>query len=247
MAIEVADYSAANFNRLLDYGDVLPKFDSLGGNDLAYGVMKDLFRRHKVEGVIGLALLHKHLILEDGERLTDVRGTSNPLTFELGRQSVWKVGSDGRKLVPLEFSIAQRDIDWQMPSMQEFLTEFSELLGTHNAENILGLCSYPGDGYPGRVEFTVGRSNINLTPDEVRLPSSSDITELMMLTMFTRQNISPRLARVRRRGFIRMTSLGGVASATASKRRTMTTPTGILFRPKSQIGVRVTKEGDLTD
>jgi hypothetical protein len=88
MAINVADYSTVNFNRLLDYGDVLPKFDSLGGDDLAYGVMKDLFRRHKVENTIGLSLLHKHQTLENGERLTDVRGTSNPLTVELGRPSV---------------------------------------------------------------------------------------------------------------------------------------------------------------
>src|SRR6187551_2902191 len=95
-------------NRLLDYGGVLPKLDSLGGNDLTYGVMKDLFRRYKAEGVIGLVLLHKHLILEDGERLRDVKGTSSPLTFELGQPSVWSV--DSRKLVPLEFSIAQRDL-----------------------------------------------------------------------------------------------------------------------------------------
>lgn len=88
MAIEVVGYSVANFNRLLDYGDVLRKFDSLGGNDLAYGVVKDLFRRHNMEGVIGLALLHKQLLLEDGERLTDVRGTSNPLIFEIRRPSV---------------------------------------------------------------------------------------------------------------------------------------------------------------
>jgi len=32
---------------------------------------------------------------------------------------------------------------------------------------IYGLGRYPGDGFPGRVEMTVGRSNVNLTPNQV--------------------------------------------------------------------------------
>jgi hypothetical protein len=107
------------------------------------------------------------LTLEDGERLTDVRGTSNPITFELGQPSVWRFSPERRQLVPLEYSVTQNHIDWQMSFMQGFLAEFSEILATLQADKILGLCSYPGDGYPGRVEFTVDRSNVNLTPEEV--------------------------------------------------------------------------------
>lgn len=52
MDIDVADYSTAEFNALLDYGDAFPRFDSLGGNVFAKGVMEDLFRRHKVAAIV---------------------------------------------------------------------------------------------------------------------------------------------------------------------------------------------------
>lgn len=138
---------------------------------------------------------------------------------------------NGRELVPLEFSIAQRDIDWQMPSVQQFLTEFSKLLVTHNAENILGLCTYQGDGYPGRVEFTVGRSNINLTPDEVRLPSSSDITKSVSDANHVYQ--AERLPSTSTREaawFYTDDFIRRAAGVTALIRRSMTTLTGIPFR-----------------
>ncbi|KAK4150404.1 hypothetical protein C8A00DRAFT_46198 [Chaetomidium leptoderma] len=142
MAISVADYSTSDFNSLLDYADALPVFDGLDGDRLANGAMKDLFRRHNVQGTIGLALLHKHFNLCDGERVTDLRGTSNPVTFELGEASTWMFSPE---------------------------PEFSKLLVSMKADGIRGLCSYSGDGYPGRVEFTVGRSNVNLTPEEANL------------------------------------------------------------------------------
>ena len=129
--------------------------------------MKDLFRLHNVENDLGLVLLHKHSMLHDGERLTDVRGTSNPLTFKIGQPSIWKISPDLKQLIPVEFSMENGDIDWQKPSMQRFLAAFACLLAEYDAEYIFGLCRYPGDGYPGRTEFTVGRSNVNLTPKEV--------------------------------------------------------------------------------
>lgn len=106
----------------------MPKFDQLNGDSITTGVMKQLFRRHRVDTVFGLALLHKHSLLREGERLTEVRGISNPLTFEVGHPSVWKCKSDDRQLVPLEFSIEPCDINWQNSNIQAFLAEFSELL-----------------------------------------------------------------------------------------------------------------------
>ena len=162
-------------NSLPDFSDALPIFDSLDGDHLANGAMKDLFRRHNVQGIIGLALTHKHFDLCEGERVTDIRGTSNPLTFELGEASTWRFSPERRQLVPLEFSTTQSKIDWQTPSMQAFLDEFSEIVVSEKADGILGLCSYPGDGYPGRVEVTVGRSNVNLTPEEVSYRTSPPV------------------------------------------------------------------------
>ncbi|KAG6040800.1 hypothetical protein E4U41_007017 [Claviceps citrina] len=166
MAITMAPYAVNKFNNLFDFSDALPKFDKLDGQRIANEDMQELFRRHKVENILGLALLHRHSLLDEEERLTDVRGTSNPLTFAAGQPSVWKFDSDGQKLAPLEFSIEQREVNWQDPNMQAFLAEFFDLVKKMDAIDVLGLCGYPGDGYPGRVEFTTGRSNVNLTPDE---------------------------------------------------------------------------------
>ncbi|KAG6012492.1 hypothetical protein E4U43_007777 [Claviceps pusilla] len=168
MAITVAPYSSEVFNRIPIFGDALPKFDRLNGDEIAKNQMREVFRRHKVEHVLGLALVHKHSFLEEGERLTDVRGTSNPLNFAAGRPSVLKFSDDGQQLAPLEFSLDQQEIDWQDPNMQEFLAEFFQIVKQMDAVNLFGLCGYPGDGYPGRVEFSSGRSNVNLTPDEAR-------------------------------------------------------------------------------
>lgn len=169
MAVSVAQYSVDEFNSLYDYGDVLPKFDELDGTALAHRPMKDLFRRHGVEKVFGLSLLHKHGDLEPYERLTDIRGTSSPLLISSGSPSIWRCKSeDGNlELLPLEFSFETHDVDWKDAKIQKFLVEFSQLLRDLGAEKILGLCVYPGDDYPGRLEITIGRSNVNLTPDEV--------------------------------------------------------------------------------
>lgn len=180
MAITVAPYSFEVFNRIPIFGDALPKFDRLNGHEIAKNQMRELFRRYKVEHVLGLALVHKHSFLDQGERLTDVRGTSNPLTFAAGRPSVLKFSDDGQQLAPLEFSLDQQEINWQDPNMQEFLAEFFRIVKQMDAVNLFGLCGYPGDGYPGRVEFSSGRSNVNLTPDEVSFSSNQILNPFLL-------------------------------------------------------------------
>jgi len=168
MAIGIAEYSPDNFNRLQDFRDALSGFDKLKGEVLASTTMKDLFRHHGVEGILGLQLLHKHDKLNDGERLTDVRGTSNPLTFDIGAiPSIWGFDSGIQQLVPLEYSLGAENIEWDAPNMQKFLVAFRETIMEKGVADIFGLSLYPGDGYPGRVEFSVGRGNVNLTPEEV--------------------------------------------------------------------------------
>lgn len=129
-----------------------------------------MFRKHGVENDYGLSLLHKHFDLEEGERITDIRGTSNPLTFEDVFPTVWGLSQDGQTICPMEFSLEAinarllANLDFK-----SFLQEFAATVKLYNLEDILGLCSYPGDGYPGRLKFIVGRSNVNLTPEEVRI------------------------------------------------------------------------------
>ncbi|RMD42646.1 hypothetical protein DV735_g2517, partial [Chaetothyriales sp. CBS 134920] len=173
MSIAIVDYSVHEFNCLDDFVDALPKFDKIGGNGIATDTMMELFRRHKVDHIFGLTLLHKHSILHDGERLTDIRGTSNPLTFPLGTPSIWKYNPDTHQLIPVEFSIDHDEVNWQDPGIQAFLADFAQVITTLEASQLLGLRRYPGDGYPGCIEFTTGRSNVNLTPEEAKdyLPS----------------------------------------------------------------------------
>jgi hypothetical protein len=168
MAVTIAEYSVDNFNRQRDFRDALSGFDRHDGGFLASTTMKDLFRNHKVESILGLQLLHKHDKLNAGERMTDVRGTSNPLTFELGaKASIWGFDSATQQLVPLEYSLGAESVEWEASEMQDFLKDFREAVVKEGVQDIFGLSLYPGDGYPGRVEFSAGRANVNLTPVEV--------------------------------------------------------------------------------
>jgi hypothetical protein len=172
MSVSIAKYSHHNFNSQHDFNPALRKFDAIDGNTIANRIMKDLFRKYGVDNILGLALLHKHSPLQEGERMTDIRGTSSPLSFEIGQASTWGFDTNAQCLVPLEFSISDNTVDWKQDTVQKFLAEFFGILADHQATDVLGLCVYPGDGYPGRVEFTIGRSNVNLTPDEVSAPRS---------------------------------------------------------------------------
>ena len=101
--------------------------------------------------------------------MTDIRGTSNPLTFENVFPTVWGFSRDGQTIRPMEFSLEATNARLLTNlDVQKFLQEFSSTVKLHNLEDLLGLCHYPGDGYPGCLEFTVGRSNVNLTTEDVR-------------------------------------------------------------------------------
>lgn len=56
--------------------------------------------------------------------------------------------------------------DWESAHIQNFLTELAEMILKSGADGVYGLARYPGDGFPGRTEITVGRANVNLTPKQ---------------------------------------------------------------------------------
>jgi hypothetical protein len=168
VAVDVAQYSVDHINRQQDFPGALLAFDQRGGDTLANTTMRELFRRHGVENILGLQPLHKHNKLDAGEVMNDVCGTSNPVTFDLGATpSIWGFDPAVQQLVPLEYSLGAASVAWNAPNMQGFLKAFYEVIVREGVDDIFGLSLYPGDGYPGRVEFSVGRSNVNLTPDEV--------------------------------------------------------------------------------
>ena len=116
--------------------------------------------------------LHRHFELKPNERLVDYGGTSVP----------WRLGKISRNIQPCNWALNDDVIrpyefryscgpdagpDFAEPALQAFAIEFRELMHRRGAQELFGLCSYPGDDFTGRVEVTEGRANINLKPEDV--------------------------------------------------------------------------------
>jgi hypothetical protein len=61
------------------------------------------------------------------------------------------------------------DVNFQKfaDSNQSFFLEYATTVNKYGFEGLFGFTRYPGDGFPGRVEVSAGRTNINLTPAQV--------------------------------------------------------------------------------
>jgi hypothetical protein len=166
----VEQYSSAFFNSTPELPDALRKHQIAGGNNWVHDTFGPIFRKHGVDKLLGIGLLHHHFSLEDDEFLTDVRGTSTPWKSQTGtRPSVWAF--QNMRLTPLEFAMDDDDSSvayprWDCSDMKDFLMDLSTLFENHGVAGTYGLVRYPGDDFPGRVEMTVGRANVNLTPTQ---------------------------------------------------------------------------------
>jgi len=172
MAICLNPYTADGFNATPLLPDALRMHEEAGGNEWIHETIGTLFRKHGVEKVLGIGLLHHHFPLEDDEYLTEVRGTSTAWKSQTGtRPSVWSFDAEEKSLRPLEFAMdddrgSVAYPDWESEQMQKFLEELSNLILYLGVNGTYGLVRYPGDDFPGRVEMTVGRANVNLTPTQ---------------------------------------------------------------------------------
>ncbi|KAJ8607716.1 hypothetical protein MRB53_040104 [Persea americana] len=126
---------------------------------------------------------HKHFTLSDDEYLVDVRGTSTAHRIAPDKTvpTLWDVeidndtdtdtdaGDDGAVLRPLEFALrASAPPHRPLVELAEFLAESAAAVKTLGVIGLFAICAHPGLDYPGRVEITVGRADINLTPEEGR-------------------------------------------------------------------------------
>jgi hypothetical protein len=169
MKIGVKDYDISFFNATPDLPRALAKHAQVGGDD-EIGKFGPVFAKHSVEKLIGMTLIHHHFDLEPGEYLTEVAGTSTAWKSRTGTiPHVWALDSAEKVLVPLEFVMMDNPapINWDDPVMQAFLEDFIETSKATKSAGVYGLTTYPGDDFPGRVEMTVGRANVNLTPTQV--------------------------------------------------------------------------------
>jgi len=173
--LRLESYDPETYQRLPSISDAVVKFDSIDGDSLISTTVQALFLSHKMDRTFGLILLHRHFDLDENERLVEYGGTSVPwrLSKSSGniRPSNWLLTADGA-IRPYEFYYASvrdeaTEPDLANTAQQAFFNAFKDLLRKYNTEGLWGLCRYPGDDFPGRVEVTEGRANINLRPEDV--------------------------------------------------------------------------------
>jgi len=68
MAVAILSYQTSTFNDLPGFEIAGPNFDTVDGKTIITKIMTPLFRKHNVENVIGLQLLHQHFQLNPGEQ-----------------------------------------------------------------------------------------------------------------------------------------------------------------------------------
>lgn len=133
-----------------------------------------LFEKYGTERVFGVVLNHRHFNMSSNERLVEYAGTSVPWESMLDKTqpTSWFISEDNNCL-PYEFHYSQdddpneEDCTPDNPKYSAFINSFNELLREKNALGLFGICRYPGDDFPGRVEITEGRANINFHPDDI--------------------------------------------------------------------------------
>jgi hypothetical protein len=173
--LRLDSYNPEAFNKLPSISDAVAKFDALDGDTLVSTSFRELFLRHNMDRTFGLILLHRHFELDLNERLVSYGDTSVP--WQLSKiskhimPSNWLLSGDGA-IRPYEFCYAPAVDEATGPNLansdqRAFFGALLELLYEHKAEDLWGLCRYPGDDFPGRVEVTEGRANINLRPEDV--------------------------------------------------------------------------------
>jgi hypothetical protein len=184
MDITLSSYDAMAYNSTPLLNGALQKHNHAGGDEWIHTAFGNLFREHGVENILGLTLLHHHFPLEENEYLTEVHGTSTAWNSRTGsKPSCWALNHDDRTILPLEFALDDDGHsvpypDWESSSLQLFLKDLMFAIEGYGVAGIYGLGRYPGDGYPGRVEMTVGRANVNLTPSQVRLMQISHLKQI---------------------------------------------------------------------
>ncbi|KAH0542351.1 hypothetical protein FGG08_003289 [Glutinoglossum americanum] len=172
--LRLNSYDPEAFNKLPSISDAVAKFDAIDGDSLVSTSFRELFLRHNMDRTFGLILLHRHFELDQNERLVSYGDTSVPWQLSKISKNImpsnWLLSGDGA-IRPYEFCYTPAMDEATGPNLansdqQAFFDALIELLHKHKAEGLWGLCRYPGDGFPGRVEITEGRANINLRPED---------------------------------------------------------------------------------
>lgn len=166
--MEILQYDHQAFQRLPELSKAGSEFDRLDGHKMVNDLLMPLFRKYGMEYTFGATLAHRHFDLAKNERLVEYKDTAVPwqsdATNVVPNCWLFEEGS----IRPYEFKYEKgNDIPWANDDIQQFLFALQSELGKTGAQNLFGLCSYPGNKFRGRVEMTKGRANINFDPEDV--------------------------------------------------------------------------------
>ncbi|PMD59494.1 uncharacterized protein K444DRAFT_562381 [Hyaloscypha bicolor E] len=165
-------YSSLVFNTLPSLHDADAEFKERNAAAIMKTALAGIFTKYKVEGFLGVQLLHRHFRLENDERLVDAGGASVPWSNE-GSEALdsrilpvsWAF--EGEAYHPYEFKFVPPTQELHEPVVPEpFLAEFNEALKAHDLQGVLGIRSLkPGFGNKPEMEITNGRSNVTFDYD----------------------------------------------------------------------------------
>ncbi|KAF4445054.1 hypothetical protein FACUT_256 [Fusarium acutatum] len=132
--------------------------------------LRDIFQQFEVTDTVGLALLHKHFSIEEGERVVEFGHVSTP----------WPVPPDGRTaggyLVPRSWRfwddmLEPYEFGFNHPGQEEykdvplpagFVERLRAFLAETNLLDVLGICVIGEDEVVGRIEKNRGRVNFTV-------------------------------------------------------------------------------------
>lgn len=179
-------YNPSAYDNLPLLAEAGQMFEAKHGKDII-PEFRTLFEKYGTERVFGVVLNHRHFAMSPNERLVEYAGTSVPWESLLDKTqpSSWFVSEDNECL-PYEFhytpddDLNDEDSAPSNPKYSAFISSFNQLLREKDALGLFGICRYPGDDFPGRVEITAGRANINFLPDDVCSFHTCSLTSLAL-------------------------------------------------------------------
>ena len=178
-------YSHDSFHQIQDIEDIKEQLNQKHGDAFVNTTLAPIFKKHDVEEVLGVGLVHRHFSISPNEKLVEFNNITSPWSgIKLGSNHSAKIPNSANGLVtetswaldandkwmPFEFSFDPHGtttiVNLEDAKYQAFLQEYTTALQENGFDKVLGLTAWPGAGYTGGLEFCSGRGNIVLTPDQ---------------------------------------------------------------------------------
>ena len=180
-------YSRDTFHNAFHISTAGDEFQERNGQKFISNILAPIFKKHRVEEVFGIGLVHRHFDIEEDEKLVEFNNISTPWAVDVGLHELvgkktdsliyetsWMLDTDN-KWMAYEFSfspVGGQDsyiVNIGDPKHYDFLVEYTQALKAAGWGDLLGLRAWPGPGFSGVFEFTQGKANINLIPEQASM------------------------------------------------------------------------------